>query len=77
MDAGRFADAMAALTRLQAAGVTDLSEITSGIREDGLPLDWVADVVNLTQAQREEMAAEIPDGAQGWLANWRSVLLGG
>lgn len=77
MNAGRFADAMAALTRLQEAGVTDLSEITSGIREDGLPMDWVADVVNLTQAQREEMAASIPGESQGWLASWRSVLVGG
>lgn len=74
MDAARFEEARAAAARLVEHGVDDLSPMVSLLRSDGVPPDWVDDIVNLTPDQREQLAAELDGSGAQWAAKFRALL---
>lgn len=74
MDAARFEEARSAAARLVQHGVDDLSPMVSLLRSDGVPQDWVDDIVNLAPEQREQLAAELDASDAQWAVNFRALL---
>lgn len=75
MDADRFQAVRGALARLLTEGVQSLNELSSDVRPDGLPQNWVDDIQNLTASQRAELATDIPAVAPAWAVALRGHLV--
>lgn len=75
VDAGRFSAARAALVRLLNAGVADLSEVTSDLRGDGLPVDWVPDIATLTAEQRMDLLGVMEGYSHPWCNAMRDEII--
>lgn len=77
MEQARFDDAMAALNRLLDAGLSDLSSLfVSPLRGDGIPQDWVDDMINMTLEQRQAMASVVTESSPAWARALSGHLLG-
>jgi hypothetical protein len=76
MDAGRFQAVRDALDTLLSEGVQTLDGMSNDMREDGLPQNWVDDITNLTQQQRQTLANDIPNDAPAWALTLRAHLVG-
>lgn len=74
MDATRFEEARAAAARLVEHGVADLAPMNSVLRNDGVPPDWVDDIVNLSPEQRELLAQELDASEAQWAVAFRALL---
>lgn len=66
------------LATLINAGVTDLSGVnsTTPLTEDGLPPDWIADLVNYSTEELQEIADSIPDTSPNWALALRDRMRG-
>lgn len=73
MDVSRFNEALQALDSL--AALENLSSIcAAGLRGDGLPQDWVDDLVNLTVGQKLELGDKLDTINQSWAGAIKALL---
>lgn len=75
MDAGRFQDVKDALQRLLDNHVSTLTAVSAVLRLDGLPQDWVDDIVSLDSGQKQELRNMLNGVLYAWAIALRLLLL--
>lgn len=66
VDAAKFDKAMSAIQGIIDDGVTDLDALAGPLRGDGLPQDWVDDLVSLTPSQVSLLDDKLSTFSSGW-----------
>lgn len=74
MDTADFERVQTSLASLLSEGVADLEDVTTVDREDGLPQDWVNDLVNLTPEQAGTLKNQLSEASHLWAVSLHGLL---